>query len=291
MPDSIKKAVIPAAGLGTRFLPATKTIPKELLPIVDKPSIQIIVEEAIASGIEEIIFVISPQKEVVKKHFESKVSLEEHLKAHNKLDFLEKITFLTEKASYKTVIQEQALGLGHAVLCAQEAVGNNWFFVYLPDDIIDHGIPCSLQMKEAWMNYPGAIMAVMEVSWDNVHKYGVVQASPLSSQVGKVSDLLEKPKREEAPSNLAIIGRYLLPPSIFPLIEKTKKGALGEIQLTDALKGLITDPGLYAFQFEGERFDTGNKFGFLEANLHYALKDPEISEKTKELIKILSERR
>lgn len=293
MTDSIqiKKAVIPAAGLGTRNLPATKAIPKELLPIVDKPSIQLVVEEGIEAGIEEFIFVISEDKMSVVNHFLPHPELEENLTKKEKFDLLKRVTELQDKAKFSYVFQNEPLGLGHAVLCAKEKIQDDWFFVFLPDDIIDHDPGCASQMLSAWDQYHAAIIAVMEVPWDQVHQYGVVKGVPIGSNAGKIENVVEKPKREDAPSNLSIIGRYLLPPQIFSHLEKTKSGAIGEIQLTDALKGLVNKPGLIAYQFEGERFDTGHKFGLLEANLHYALKDPTIESKTKDLLQILAESR
>ncbi|MBI2339892.1 MAG: UTP--glucose-1-phosphate uridylyltransferase [Deltaproteobacteria bacterium] len=287
----IKKAVIPAAGLGTRFLPATKVVPKELLPIVDKPGIQYIVEEALSAGVEEVIFVISPDKGQVVDHFRPAPELEKCLRERGKNDLLQSITFLTDKAKYSVVTQEKPLGLGHAVLCARQAVGDEWFFVFLPDDLIDHEVPCAVQMLKPWEAHGGAILAVMPVPWEEVHQYGVVKAAPLTASLGKVESLVEKPKREQAPSNLAVIGRYLLPPDIFGFLEKIKSGAIGEIQLTDGLAGLAKKGGLYALQFEGERFDIGNKGGFLEANINYALKHETLSQKTLDLIKMLAESR
>lgn len=288
----VRKAVIPAAGLGTRFLPATKVVPKELLPIVDKPGIQYIVEEAIEAGIEEIIFVISPDKQQIVDHFKPVSSLEQHLENTGRVDLAKAISDLDHRVQYRVVIQAEPLGLGHAVLCARQAVGNEWFFVFLPDDLIDHDVPCALQMMRSWETHEGGMIAVMEVPWEEVHQYGVIKAIPITASLGNIENVVEKPKRDAAPSNMAIIGRYLLPPKIFSLLEQTKPGAIGEIQLTDALRGLIGhDSPLYAFQFEGERFDVGNKFGFIEANLNYALKHPEIKDKTANLIRILAESR
>ncbi len=287
----IKKAVIPAAGLGTRFLPATKVVPKELLPIVDKPAIQYIVEEALAAGVEEIIFVISRGKEAVVKHFQADAELEKFLKNKNDEKGLQRITELAGRARYTTVYQDQPLGLGHAVLCARQAVGDEWFYVFLPDDLIDHDVPCAVQMQKVWETNPSPLVAVMEVPWEEVRQYGVVKALPITASLGKIETVVEKPKREEAPSNLAIIGRYLLPPAIFSYLEKVKPGAIGEIQLTDGLLQLVAQPGLYAFQFEGERFDVGNKVGFLEANVNYFLKHPELKDKSLEIVKLFGESR
>lgn len=287
----IKKAVIPAAGLGTRFLPATKVVPKELLPIVDKPAIQYIVEEALATGIEEIIFVISPDKKQIVDHFRPSPELEETLRKKGATEYLQSITAFSKRAEFRVVYQEKPLGLGHAVHCAKDAVGSEWFLVILPDDLIDHEVPCTVQMLQTWETHKGAMTAVMEVPWEEVHLYGVVKAQPMGTRLGKVESVVEKPRREGAPSNLAIIGRYLLPPETFSLLEKVSPGAIGEIQLTDALSALVTSPGLFAFQFEGDRFDVGSKFGFLEANINYALKHEHLSQRTMDLIKLMAESR
>ncbi|MBX7149202.1 UTP--glucose-1-phosphate uridylyltransferase GalU [bacterium] len=286
----VKKAVIPAAGFGTRSLPATKVVPKELLPIVDKPGIQYIVEEAIAAGCEEIIFVISKGKESIADHFKSHPALEEQLTKTNKQALLESITALNKKATYRVVYQDHPRGLGHAVLCAKEAVGNDWFFVFLPDDLISNPVPCATQMLTPLNDYNAGAIAVMEVPWEQVSMYGVVKAHPLTAHVGKIESVIEKPKRDVAPSNLAIIGRYLLPPSIFTHLEKTSPGAIGEIQLTDGLLSLLKDEELYAYQFEGERFDVGNKAGFVEANIHYALHHPETKDAIQKFLDLQKER-
>jgi len=286
--SSIKKAVIPAAGFGTRSLPATKVVPKELLPLVDKPAIQIIVEELLDAGIEEIIFVISRDKTQVVDHFKPHPALEAHLQARSQQTLLDKITSLQNRARYTTVFQEKPLGLGHAVLCAEEAVGDDWFLVCLPDDLIDHPVPAALQMVQSWETHGKPMLAVMEVPWENVSQYGVVKAQPLTPALGKVETVVEKPKRDVAPSNLAIIGRYLLPPSVFSFLKQVTPGAIGEIQLTDALHRLITDD-LYAFQFEGDRYDIGNKLGYFEAILNYALNHPEIGPEALKMIKVLAQ--
>lgn len=290
-PPKIRKAVIPAAGLGTRFLPASKVVPKELLPVVDRPAIQRIVEEAVSSGIEEIIFVISKGKESVLQHFKHHTELEEALSKKGDLKGLEKISSYCDKVKFSCVYQEKPLGLGHAVLCAKEAIGDEWFFVFLPDDLVDHEVPCAQQMLQSFSVHQTPLVAVMEVPWEDVSKYGVVKAVPISTGLGKMEAVIEKPKREDAPSNLVIIGRYLLPPTLFGYLEKVTPGAIGEIQLTDALLTLIQNEGAYSFQFEGERFDTGSKLGYIEANIHYALSDPEIGAEVKELLGIYTESR
>ncbi len=287
----IKKAIIPAAGMGTRFLPATKVIPKELIPIVEKPAIQYIVEEAISAGVEEIVFVISRDKEKVVDHFRPQTEMEAFLKTKGDRANLQAITELNNKVRYTVVYQDKPLGLGHAVWCAREAVKDDWFFVFLPDDLIDHEVPCAVQMIRSWEAHAGATVAVMEVPWERVSQYGVVKALPITESLGKMETVVEKPKREEAPSNLAIIGRYLLPSMIFSLLEKVKPGAIGEIQLTDAILGLIKSEGVYAYQFEGEHFDVGNKLGFLGANIHFGIQHPDLGPQVSELVKLFAESR
>lgn len=291
MTYKIKQAVIPAAGLGTRFLPATKVVPKELLPIVDRPSIQYVVEEALSAGVEEIIFVISKGKEDVVRHFQTCPELEAQLKTQDKSKLLGTITRLQDKARFTTVYQEKPLGLGHAVAMAADKIGDDWFFIFLPDDVIDHEVPCAQQMLNEFNPEAQGMVAVMPVPWERVHQYGVVAASPVTTQIGHIENFVEKPKRELAPSNLAIIGRYILPKKIFGLLAETKPGAIGEIQLTDALIGLIENPGMVAFTFEGERFDVGAPLGLLEANLHMALKNPELSVDVKKLLTLHAESR
>lgn len=291
MNSKIRKVVIPAAGVGTRFLPASKVVAKELLPIVDKPAIQYMVEEAISAGIEEIIFVISKGKEDIVAHFQAMPELEQFLLKKGDQNGLKRVTELNNKAKYTTVYQDQPLGLGHAVLSARRAVGDEWFFVFLPDDLIDFETPCAVQMMKVWEAHQQAMVAVMEVPWEEVKQYGVVKAIPISTHLGKIESVVEKPKREEAPSNLAIVGRYLLPPNIFTHLEQVKPGAIGEIQLTDALVGLVSQRDLLAYQFDGERFDVGNKLGFVEANIHYAVKQQDIRNKALEIINLIAESR
>ncbi|OGQ08815.1 MAG: hypothetical protein A3G32_06575 [Deltaproteobacteria bacterium RIFCSPLOWO2_12_FULL_40_28] len=286
--SQITKAVIPAAGLGTRFLPASKVVAKELMPIVDRPSIQYIVEEALEAGLTEIIFVLSRDKSKILEYFEDNPTLNHFLSDRGKLHLLDDLKKFQKHCRFQVVYQDKPLGLGHAVSCAKEAIGNEWFFVFLPDDLIDNSPSCAQQMLEAWKTYQGAMVAVMEVPWEEVKHYGVVKAQPISSFVGKVETVVEKPKREEAPSNLAIIGRYLLPPEILPLLAQVGIGALGEIQLTDGLLKLAKNKGMYALQFEGERYDVGNKLGFVEANLAYALKREEMKKEVLDIISLLA---
>lgn len=287
----IRQAIIPAAGWGTRFLPATKAFPKELATVVDKPSIQYIVEEGMVAGIEEFVFVISHGKESILEHFAENAELEAILREKGRTKALASITQFKGRARFRAVYQEQALGLGHAVLMAATTITDDWFFVFLPDDIIDNEVPCALQMRHEFEQQQQAMVAVMPVPWERVHEYGVVRAEPITTHIGKVSQFIEKPKREAAPSNLAIVGRYLLPKKLFSLLEKSKPGAIGEIQLTDALQGLIDSPGIVAFKFEGDRYDVGNPLGFLEANIQLALKHPDLQEDVNQLIHLLAESR
>lgn len=268
----IRKAVIPVAGLGTRFLPATKAVPKELLPIVDKPSIQYIVEEAIAAGIEEIILVTGRGKQNILDYFDRSPELEEALAKRGKHDVVDHLKEISELAEFVTVLQPQPLGLGHAVLCARDLIGDEPFIVCLPDDLIDSQTPCVSQMMEVYEKYKGPILAVQEVPEDQVSQYGIIQSKLLTPKLHQVENLVEKPHIEDAPSKLGIVGRYLLTPDIFRILKETKAGKGGEIQLTDALLKLAQLSPLYALEFEGTRYDTGDKLGFIKANLVYGLK-------------------
>lgn len=281
MPKSqrkIKKAVIPAAGLGTRFLPATKAQPKEMLPIVDKPAIQFIIEEAIQSGIEEILIITGRNKRAIEDHFDRAVELELTLKAQGKYDLLGLVEELSE-VSIHYIRQKEAKGLGHAVLCAKQFVGNEPFAVLLGDDIIDANVPCLRQLMDAYDDYPGSILGVQEVPQDKVTSYGIVKPEPVNENIWRAVDLVEKPAVEEAPSQLAVLGRYIIEPEIFYLLEDTPPGRGGEIQLTDALRRLAAFKPVYAYNFEGRRYDIGDKQGYLEATVEYALKRPELRDK------------
>lgn len=284
-----KKAVIPAAGIGTRMLPATKAIAKELIPIIDRPAIHYVIEEAYLAGLREVIFVVSDEKEkALLEYFLPNPKLLDFLKKNNKTSYLDETLFF-EEMKFATVIQKEAKGLGHAVLCAKEFIDpEEFFFVLLPDDLIAAKTPVCAQMIRTFEKNKQSIVAVMPVAWDFVDRYGVVQASPISSQLGQVQTLVEKPKREEAPSNLVVIGRYLLHAKVFDYLEQTKPGAIGEIQLTDALLNLAQAKGLLSFAFEGERFDTGNKLGLIEAILSFALRREDIKEDVKKLISLLA---
>lgn len=276
----IKKAVIPAAGLGTRFLPATKAQPKEMLPIVDKPAIQYIIEEAVASGIESIIVVTGRNKQSIEDHFDKSVELEEILAQSGKNDILKTVKEISEMAKIHYIRQKEPLGLGHAVLCAQPFVGNEPFAVLLGDDIMVSEKPVLQQMMEVYKAFGTEVVGVQPVAPQEVHKYGIVSLHPqVVPDGGKalwVQDLVEKPSAQEAPSNLAVMGRYILKPSIFPILQGLKPGKGGEIQLTDALKKLSQYNSLLALPLDGKRYDVGDKFGYIKATIEIALTRPEL---------------
>ena len=285
MQSKIRKAVIPAAGVGTRFLPATKAIPKELLPIVDKPTIQYIVEEAVASGIEQVILITAQGKGAVEDHFAVSAELEKLLKRQKKEDLLQMVKELSEMVRMVAVRQNEPGGLGHAVLCAREAVGDEPFAVLLGDDLVDAEPPCLAQMVEVSRQKGGAVIALMRVPTTEAHLYGIIRGEQVDERIYRIEELVEKPAPDQAPSNLAIIGRYLLPPEIFAILEKTPPGKDGEIQLTDALQTLARRMPVYGYEFTGDRYDAGDKFGSLQANIAFALKRPEMAERLKEFIK------
>lgn len=274
----IRKAVIPAAGLGTRFLPATKAQPKEMLPIVDKPAIQFIIEEAIQSGIEEILIITGRNKRAIEDHFDRAVELELTLKEQGKYDLLGLVKEISD-VTIHYVRQKEAKGLGHAVLCAKQFVGNEPFAVLLGDDIVDNNVPCLKQLMDVYEDYGGSVLGVQEVPRSKVSSYGVVKPSRVKDNLWKAIDLIEKPTIEEAPSQLAVLGRYIIEPEIFDLLESTEPGRGGEIQLTDALRRLAVIKPVYAYNFEGRRYDIGDKQGYLEATVEYALKRPELRDK------------
>lgn len=274
----IRKAVIPAAGLGTRFLPATKAQPKEMLPIVDKPAIQFIIEEAILSGIEEILIITGRNKRAIEDHFDRAVELELTLKEQGKYDLLGLVQEISD-VTIHYVRQKEAKGLGHAVLCAKQFVGNEPFAVLLGDDIVDASVPCLKQLMDVYEDYGGSVLGVQEVPRDKVSSYGIVQPTRVKDNLWKAIDLVEKPAVEEAPSQLAVLGRYIIEPEIFELLENTEPGRGGEIQLTDALRRLAEIRAVYAYNFEGRRYDIGDKQGYLEATIEYALKRPELRDK------------
>lgn len=268
----IRKAVIPAAGLGTRFLPVTKSLPKELLPILDKPMLQYVVEEAVEAGVEQIMIVTSPGKESIAGYFQPQPDLERRLAASGAHGLLAKVQHAASLADVSFVIQEQPLGLGHAVLTAKGAVGDEPFVVILPDDIISHTPGAVAQMTAVSNELGGGVIAVEPTPWELVHNYGVVDATPAGQErVHRIHGLVEKPSREEAPSNLTVVGRYVLPPEIFDCLEQTPPGAKGEIQLTDGLLRLLDSHNLFAYEFLGKRYDGGNPLGLLQASLEFAL--------------------
>jgi UTP--glucose-1-phosphate uridylyltransferase len=268
----VKKAIIPAAGLGTRFLPATKAQPKEMLPIVDKPTIQYIIEEAVASGIEEILIITGRNKRAIEDHFDKSVELEQELEAHSKDELLSMVRDISNMVNIHYIRQKEPKGLGHAISCAKTFVGNEPFAVMLGDDVVDSEIPCLKQLIDCFNEYKTTILGVQQVPQADVSKYGIVKGMPIEDRVFKVKDLVEKPRTEEAPSNVAILGRYIITPQIFDILENTTPGKGGEIQLTDALRTLIQNEAMYAYNFEGRRYDVGDKLGFLEATVEFALK-------------------
>lgn len=274
----VHKAVIPAAGLGTRFLPATKAQPKEMLPIVDKPTLQFIIEEAVDSGIEEILIITGRNKTAIENHFDKSVELELELEKKGKIDLLEKVRKISNMVDIHYIRQKDPLGLGHAIYCAKSFIGNEPFAVLLGDDIVYNGIPCLKQMIEVYDEYKTSILGVQEIPKEDVNKYGIVDGKYIEDRVYKVKDLVEKPTVEEAPSNIAILGRYIISPAIFEILEHTKPGKGGEIQLTDALKVLAKREAMYAYNFVGRRYDVGDKQGFLEATVEYALRREDLRE-------------
>ena len=274
----VRKAIIPAAGLGTRFLPATKAQPKEMLPIVDKPAIQYIIEEAIASGIEEILIITGRNKRSIEDHFDKSVELENQLKEQGKYDLLGLIEEISQ-VDIHYIRQKEAKGIGHAVLCAKQFVGNEPFAVMLGDDIVDAEVPCLRQLIDVYDDCQGTVLGVQEVAKDKVSSYGIVNPKKVKENIWQAVDLIEKPSVEEAPSQLAVLGRYILEPEIFALLEKTEPGRGNEIQLTDAICKLAHEKPVYAYNFSGRRYDIGDKQGYLEATVEYALKRPEIRDK------------
>lgn len=276
----IRKAVFPVAGLGTRFLPATKALPKEMLPIVDKPLIQYAVEEALNAGIEQIIFVTGRGKTALEDHFDKSFELESILKAKNKDRSLKEITDIVPETG--TIIytrQNEPLGLGHAIWCARDVVGDEPFAVLLADDLVKSPKPVLTQMIQRFCRLRASMVAVMEVAPEDTDKYGIISGKDIEDNVIQLDALIEKPKPSEAPSNLAIIGRYILTPEIFNILGQKKKGAGNEIQITDAMESLLKSQPLFGYRFEGTRFDCGNKAGFQMANIAYALDRPDIREK------------
>jgi UTP--glucose-1-phosphate uridylyltransferase len=274
MKTRVRKAVFPAAGLGTRFLPATKAQPKEMLPLVDKPIIQYVIEEAVAAGLTNIIIVTGRGKNAIEDHFDVSYELERLLQERGKTDLLEQVRAISNMISVSYVRQGEAMGLGHAVLVARDLVGDEPFAVMLGDDIIDSRVPCMKQMVDVFERHGGPVIAVHQVPPEEISAYGVIDGSPEPGEdrVYRIRDLVEKPAREEAPSDLAIIGRYILTPDVFEALEKTPRDAGGEIQLTNGLRDLRKKRDMFGYRFEGTRHDAGNKLGFLKATVEFALK-------------------
>ena len=287
----VRKAVIVAAGLGTRMLPASKVIPKEILPVVDTPAIQVIVEEAVASGIEEIIVVVSPGRTLVLDHFKPAEDLERHLESKGKSDLLDMVRKTNQPAQFTTAHQEQPLGLGHAVLQAREAVGNEAFAVFLPDDIIDSKRPCIRQLLDVAEKHDAPVVALLRVPHSEVSKYGIVDAKAAGDRLYELHGMVEKPAPEKAPSDFAIIGRYVLSPEIFEYIARSKPGAGGEIQLTDALLELARRRKVYGYEFEGIRYDLGDRVGYITAQIGYGLKRPELAVRLRAYLETVTSRK
>jgi len=288
----IRKAVFPAAGLGTRFLPATKAQPKEMLPLVDKPVIQYVIEEAMSSGIEDIIIVTGRGKNAIEDHFDVSYELEKILESRGKTDLLEQVKAISKMVSISYVRQKEALGLGHAILVAKPLIGNEPFAVLLGDDIIDSVIPCTQQMINCFEAYQSSVLAAQVVEGPEISLYGVIKADPVSGKSAshrtyRVLDLIEKPPFAEAPSNLAIIGRYILTPEIFEVLEETIPDRGGEIQLTNGLRKLLERQPIHAYCFEGKRYDAGDKLGFLKATVEFALKREDLGEDFRNYLRTL----
>jgi len=285
--SNVVKAVIPAAGLGTRFLPATKASPKEMLPLVDKPLIQYVVEEAVAAGIREIIIITGRGKRAIEDHFDVSFELEENLRENGKKGLLKEIQAIAEMADFCYVRQRHAHGLGHAILCAQHLIGDEPFAVILGDDILDGPQPGIQQMIEVYHRFQSPVVGIQPVPKSEVHQYGVIKAEPVEPDLFRIEDLVEKPVPEKAPSNLAVIGRYVLTPEIFKVLEKTPPGKNGEIQLTDALRILAQQRVMYGKQLEGMRYDAGDKLGFLKATVEFGLKRPDLGKPFLQYLKSL----
>lgn len=275
---TVRKAIIPAAGLGTRFLPATKAQPKEMLPIVDKPTLQYIIEEAVESGIEEILIITGRNKKSIEDHFDKSVELEMELESKGKYDLLEEVQHISNMVNIHYIRQKEPKGLGHAIYCAKSFIGNEPFAVLLGDDIVYGEKPCLRQMIDIYNEYKTTVLGVQEVDIKDVSKYGIVAGKHIEDRVHKVQNLVEKPAPDEAPSNIAILGRYIINPAIFEILEHTQPGKGGEIQLTDALKVLAQKEAMYAYIFEGRRYDVGDKMGFLEATIEFALRRDDLRE-------------
>lgn len=286
----VRKAIIPAAGLGTRFLPATKAMPKEMLPIVDKPTIQYIVEEAVESGIEDIIIVTGKGKRAIEDHFDNAWELEQNLAEKGKFDLLDKVRYSSNLANIHYIRQKEPLGLGHAVWCARNFIGDEPFAVLLGDDIVQNDPPCLKQLIDEYEKTHSSVIGVQEVPEDETHRYGIIAPASQNGRSYQVEKFVEKPEQGTAPSNLAIIGRYLLTPEIFMFLDKQEKGAGGEIQLTDAIQKLNQIQRVFAYQFEGKRFDVGEKLGFIQSQIEMALQDESINHALLDIMKDIVEK-
>ncbi len=286
----IRKAVIPAAGLGTRFLPATKAVPKELLPIVDTPTIQYIVKEAVDSGIEDVIFVTGRGKNAILDHFDSYPELEEKLDREGKHELAETLREVSTMVKVVSVRQPEPRGLGHAVMCAKDLIGDEPFLVLLGDDLVDSTVPCSRQMMDVFATHGKSVVALMRVADEDVPRFGICGGHAIQDRVYNLDVMVEKPSLSEAPSNLAIVGRYILKPSIFRYLEEQKPGKGGEIQLTDAMERMMKVEGFTGYEFEGQRYDAGDKFGFIQAGIAYGLKRRDIAPRLKAYMKELVQR-
>ncbi len=281
----ITKAVFPVAGLGTRFLPATKASPKEMLPIVDKPLIQYAVEEAVAAGFTDLIFITGRGKRTIEDHFDKAYELEAELQAHGKNKLLKEVRGLLDSGITCTYTrQAEALGLGHAVMCARHLIGEEHFAVILADDLIDAQVPVMKQMVQAQAKQGGSVIAVQNVAREDTASYGIVTAEKVADRVSRLLGIVEKPKPEDAPSTLGVVGRYILSPRIFHFLENLRRGAGGEIQLTDAIGRLLRDESVFGYEFQGQRYDCGSKLGYLQATVNYALKHPELAEDFREFL-------
>ena len=288
----IKKAVIPVAGLGTRFLPATKTVPKELLPIVDIPAIQYVVQEAVESGIDEVIFVTGRGKDSIEDHFDAAPELEQVLEERGQREMVETLQRISKMTEVVSVRQKRPLGLGHAVLCARDLVGDEPFAVLLSDDLIDAPVPCLRQLLKIFAEKRDSVIALRRVPEQEVQRYGIIGGKGLSQGLYEVREMVEKPQPHEAPSQMAIIGRYILRPEIFSILEKIPPGRGGEIQLTDGISQLARQRKVYGYEFKGEHYDVGDKFGFVRATVAYALKRPDLRERLREYLQtVLNEKR
>lgn len=281
---TIKKAIIPAAGLGTRFLPATKAMPKEMLPIVDKPTIQYIVEEAIASGIEDIIIVTGKHKRAIEDHFDNAYELEANLLEHEKFDLLNKVQ-APSTVDIHYIRQKEPLGLGHAIWCARKFIGDEPFAVLLGDDIVSSEVPCLAQLINRFDEVQSSVIGVQKVPLEDVHRYGIIDPINEDDRLMKVRQFVEKPKQADAPSQFGIVGRYILTPAIFSLLEDQKIGAGGEIQLTDAIERLNRSEPVYAYNFEGKRFDIGEQLGFIDTTIAFALERPDLRQGVEDILK------